>query len=73
MIVPAAPLKSTLVALSGKRPERVTVAPNAPDEGEKAVMTGGIRNKPADVFVPAGVATVIGPLGAFTGTVAMTS
>jgi hypothetical protein len=69
-----APLKLTEVTPVKFAPIIVTTVPTAPSAGEKLVITGaGIRVKIAVLMAePLGVATVIGPVVALTGTVAIT-
>ena len=68
----ATPLKVTLLAPVKLVPVRVTVAPTAAEAGAKEVTVGaGITVKlVAEVAVPPGVVTAIGPLVAPAGTVA---
>jgi ethanolamine utilization microcompartment shell protein EutS len=52
-------------------PVIVTLDPGAPAGGKKLVMKGAAWNVAADVAIPSGVVTEIGPLTTFAGTVAV--
>src|SRR5258705_302260 len=68
-----APLKGTAVAPVKLAPAIVTLVPTGPLAGEKLVIAGGrmTRKLPLLVAVPPAVVTVIGPVVAPLGTVAV--
>ena len=67
----ATPLKRTSVVPVKFVPVMVTEAPTGPDAGEKLVMVGGRIKLALLVAVPAGLVTVMGPVVAPAGTVAV--
>ena len=74
MKIASVPLKVTLVAPVNPEPEMVTLVPTGPLVGAKKLTTGGATTVKllALVPVPAVVVTLMGPVVALAGTLAVT-
>lgn len=71
--VEGTPLNLTALTSSKPDPVMVTLVPTGPNAGEKPAIRGRTRNRSVVPTMPAGVVTLIGPLVASCGIVALIS